>query len=87
MRFGCSFQAVAKTIQIRDVPEDVHRTLRVRAAASGKSLSDYVLEELVRVAERPAVADVLRRASGRSSGVPLKAIVAAVRSGRDRRTS
>jgi plasmid stability protein len=76
---------MAKTIQIRDVPEEVHRTLRIRAAAAGKSLSDYVLDELVRVAERPAVADVLHRAAERPGGVPLKAIVAAVRSGRDRR--
>ena len=78
---------MAKTIQIRDVPDEVHRTLRVRATAAGKSLSDYVLDELIRVAERPPVADVLRRASMRTGGVPLKTIVAAVRSGRDRRSS
>lgn len=76
---------MAKTIQIRDVPEEVHRTLRVRAAEAGKSLSDYVLDELVRVAARPPIADVLRRASEREGGAPLQAIVAAVRSGRDRR--
>ena len=40
-----------KTIQIRNVPEDTHRTLRARAAASGVSLSDYALAELERVAE------------------------------------
>jgi plasmid stability protein len=37
-------------IQIRDVPEDVHRKLKARAAAEGRSLSDYVLEEVVRMA-------------------------------------
>lgn len=78
---------MAKTIQVRDVPEEIHKTLRIRATAAGKSLSDYVLEELIRVAERPPIADVLRRASERSGGAPLKAIVAAVRSGRDRRSS
>jgi antitoxin FitA len=77
---------MAKTIQIRDVPEEIHKTLRARAAAAGKSLSDYVLSELVRVAERPALADVLKRASSRGINVPTKTIVDAVRSGRDRRS-
>lgn len=76
---------MAKTIQVRDVPDEIHRSLRVRAAAAGRSLSDYVLDELVRVAERPPVADVLLRASARYGGTPTKDIVSAVRSGRDRR--
>lgn len=74
---------MARTIQIRNVPEDVHRTLRARAAAAGMSLSDYLLAEVVHVAERPAVADVLSRAGSRHGGVTRKEIVAAVRSGRD----
>ena len=40
-------------IQIRNVPEDVHRTLKVRAAAEGTSLSDYVLREVIRAARSP----------------------------------
>lgn len=85
MRFGCRFYDVAKTIQVRDVPDDIHRTLRVRAAEAGMSLSDYVLHELVKVSERPPIADVLRRASARSGGLPAKTIVAAVRAARDGR--
>ncbi len=73
-----------KTIQIRNVPERTHRTLRSRAAASGMSLSDYALTELEQVAARPAVADLLRRAGSRAGGAPGEAIVAAVRSGRER---
>lgn len=73
-------------IQIRNVPDDVHRELRARAAAAGVSLSDYLLDEIVRVAERPPVADVLRRANSRTTGVPGATIVEAVRSGRDRTT-
>ncbi|WP_354702144.1 hypothetical protein [Paraconexibacter sp. AEG42_29] len=73
-----------KTIQIRNVPDGVHAKLRVRAAAAGKSLSDYALGELERVAERPAASDVLRRARARSGSVPAEAIVEAVRAGRDR---
>lgn len=76
--------ALMKTIQIRNVPDRTHRELRTRAAAAGMSLSDYLLEELTRVAGRPPMADVLRRAESRAGGVPLDEIVSAVRSGRDR---
>ena len=47
------------TIQIRDVPEDVHRTLRTRAAASGQSLQEYLLGELVAQARTRDLADIL----------------------------
>lgn len=40
-------------IQIRNVPEDVHRTLKMRAAAEGTSLSEYILREVTRVARAP----------------------------------
>jgi plasmid stability protein len=73
-----------KTIQIRNVPDRTHRELRTRAAAAGMSLSDYALAELERVAARPPVAEVLRRASARPGGPSIDEIVAAVRSGRDR---
>lgn len=73
-----------KTIQIRNVPDDVHRTLRARAAASGVSLSDYALDELERAARKPPVVDLLVRARGRAGGADGEAIVAAIRAGRDR---
>jgi plasmid stability protein len=73
-----------KTIQIRNVPDSVHATLRVRATGAGVSLSDYALAELQRVAERPAVSDVLQRATSRAGGAEVTEIVAAVRAGRDR---
>jgi antitoxin FitA len=75
---------MARTIQIRDVPDEVHATLRSRAAGAGQSLSAYLLTELVRVAERPPVADVLARARARHGGAGTADIVTAVRSGRDR---
>ena len=73
-----------KTIQIRNVPDAVHATLRTRATAAGVSLSDYALAELERIAERPAVSDVLRRAGSRAGGAATTDIVAAVRAERDR---
>jgi antitoxin FitA len=75
---------MARTIQIRNVPDDVHRTLRARAADAGMSVSDYLLAEIVRVADRPPVADVLARAGTRRSGVSTDAVVQAVRAGRER---
>jgi plasmid stability protein len=88
MRSACStpnllHSRFVKTIQIRNVPDGVHRVLRTRAAAAGLSLSDYALEELERVAEHPPVADVIARARGRAGGANPAAVVAAVRSGRD----
>jgi hypothetical protein len=73
-----------KTIQVRNVPDDVHRALRTRAAAAGISLSDFVLGELERTAQRPPVADLLQRARSRAGGASSRTIVAAIRSGRDR---
>jgi plasmid stability protein len=73
-----------KTIQVRNVPDDVHRELRSRAAGAGVSLSDFALAELERVARRPPVAELLARARSRAGGVRSDAIVEAVRSGRDR---
>ena len=74
---------MAKSIQIRSVPDDVHRELSVRAATAGTSLSDYLRGELGRIAAQPPVADVLRRASERHGGVAGAAIVEAVRRERD----
>jgi antitoxin FitA len=53
-------------IQIRNVPDDVHRTLKVRAAAAGMSLSDYVLREVTRVAQTPTPAELDERIRARS---------------------
>ena len=75
---------MGRNIQIRDVPDDVHRVLATRAASSGVSLTAYLRAELTRMAERPPVAEVLARAAARSGGAGIDEIVAAVRSGRDR---
>jgi hypothetical protein len=48
-------------IQVRDVPEQLHRTLKSRAAREGMTLSDYLKKELTRVAECPTMAEWLDR--------------------------
>jgi len=55
-----------KALQIRNVPEAVHRRLKVQAASNGKSLSEYLLAELHRVAERPTREEMLARLKSRT---------------------
>ena len=74
---------VPKAIQVRDVPDDIHATLRARAAAAGMSLSEYLRVEITRSAGQPTMAEVLARAAAREGGASREAIVAAVRAGRD----
>lgn len=74
---------MGKTLQIRDVPDDIHRALKARAAAADKSLSDYLLTELTRVAERPPIADVLARATARSGGASREDILDTLHAIRD----
>ena len=64
---------MSKTIQIRGVPDDVHATLRVRAAQAGLSLSDYLLQQIEGIARRPAIAEVLLRADRRPRALDLDA--------------
>jgi plasmid stability protein len=52
---------MGKLVQVRDVPEDVHRTLKARAAQAGMSLSEYLRAELVRLASLPSPEEVLAR--------------------------
>lgn len=54
-------------IQLCDVPDDVHRTLKVRAAAEGTSLSHYVLREVIRVARTPTPAELDTRIRSRGA--------------------
>jgi antitoxin FitA len=48
-------------IQIRHVPDPLHRKLKARAALEGKSLSDYLLYEIRRIAERPTTEEIMER--------------------------
>ncbi len=62
MRCACdNVSHMAKMIQIRNVPESTHRTLKMRAAQAGRSLSDYLLAEVQKVADLPTVAELSER--------------------------
>lgn len=52
---------MSKMIQVRHVPEFLHRTLKARAAKAGMSLSDYLLAEIRKIAERPTLEEMRER--------------------------
>lgn len=52
---------MSKMIQLRNVPDTLHRTLKARAAMAGMSLSDYLLSEIKEIAERPTLAELRDR--------------------------
>jgi hypothetical protein len=56
------------SIQIKNVPPDVHRVVRQRAAAAGQSLQEYLLAQLTRQAREETLDEVLDRAGGRAGG-------------------
>ncbi len=56
---------MSKMIQIRNVPDELHRTLKVRAAKAGMTLSDYLRSELEQVAKKPTMREWLERVSSR----------------------
>ncbi len=56
---------MTKMIQIRNVPDDLHRTLKERAAKAGMTLSDYLLSEVEKVAEKPTLAEMMERLRSR----------------------
>jgi antitoxin FitA len=66
-QYGASVCCVP-SVQIKDVPADVHAVLRTRAAAAGQSLQEYLLGRLVADARRPTLDELLERAGGRAGG-------------------
>jgi hypothetical protein len=62
-------------IQLRNVPDGLHRSLKARAAMAGMSLSDYLLAEIKEIAERPTLAELqqvcISVSQFRLSSIPL----------------
>jgi antitoxin FitA len=74
------------SIQIKNVPPDVHRTLRRRAAEAGMSLQEYLLAELTEQARRPTLEEVLEEAGRQTGGrLSFKEAVRFIREDRDSR--
>jgi plasmid stability protein len=73
---------MSKIIQIRNVPESLHRRLKSRAALEGMSLSQYLLREISRAAERPSLDNLRRRLARRA---PVHTSVTPARAVREQR--
>ncbi len=72
-------------VQIRNVPSDLHRELKARAALEGMSLSDYLLRELRQALDRPTLDEIRKRLSTRRPVRAHPAPAAAVRAERKQR--
>jgi hypothetical protein len=55
-----------KMIQVRNVPDDLHRALKAQAARDGTTMSDLILAELRRIARRPSPQELLERIEQRT---------------------
>ncbi len=73
-----------KMIQLRNVPDALHRKLKARAALEGMSLSEYLIAEVRRSAERPSLSELRERLAARP---PVKTRVPAARAVREERDS
>lgn len=84
MHSGCILWVeMPKAIQIRDVPDDVHAVMRARAAAAGMSMSEYLRSELVTLAEKPTMEELLARIRTRPpNNVTRQSIVDIIREAR-----
>lgn len=76
---------MSKMIQLRNVPDELHRKLKSRAAQAGMSLSDYLIAEIRRSAERPTVEEFQARLAQRAPVQGDVDPVAAIRAERDNR--
>lgn len=74
-----------RVLTIRNVPDRVHRALKARAAMTGMSLSNFLLVEIRRLAERPTIAELRERLRRRSSVTGVVSAAEAVRRERDSR--
>lgn len=74
-----------KMIQLRNVPDPLHRKLKARAALAGMSLSDYLIAEIRKTAERPTLEELRQRLAEREAVDPKEPPARAVRAERERR--
>ncbi len=76
---------MSRMIQLRNVPDALHRALKARAAMAGMSLSDYLLTEIREIAERPTLSELRQRVERRQPvrlPVPAAAVMRAERDAR-----
>ena len=72
-----------KMIQIRNVPDNLHRKLKARAAMAGMSLSDFLLREAERVVAFPTFEELRSRLPRRTDFSPSKSPAEMIREDRE----
>ena len=75
----------ATMIQIRSVPEDLHRQLKARAALEGMSMSDYVLREIRKSLSRPMRHEILEKLRAKPVRKLKRRAADVIREGRESR--
>ena len=86
MRPTCEYVVhMSKMIQLRNVPDALHRKLKARAALEGVSLSEYLIAEARRAADRPSIAELRERLASRSPVQTRLSVAEAVRREREAR--
>lgn len=75
---------MSKMIQLRHVPDDLHRKLKARAASEGLSLSDFLVREARRVAEQPTLEEIRSRVRARSVAEPRLSSARIIRGEREK---
>jgi antitoxin FitA len=84
MPMGCEHAiSMSKMVQLKNVPDDLHRVLKARAAMEGMSLSDYLIAEVRRSAERPTPREIRERLAKLTPVVTTTSAADAVRAVRD----
>jgi antitoxin FitA len=76
---------MSKMIQLRHVPDAMHRQLKARAALAGLSLSDYLVQEVRKIAERPTLEEIKARLTTLGPSRLKTSPTAIIREERDRR--
>ncbi len=76
---------MAKMIQLRHVPDALHRQLKARAALSGMALSDYLIREVRKIVEYPSAQEMRERLLHRESYAGHVSPTDLIREERDRR--
>jgi len=72
-------------VEIRNVPDELHRRLKARAALAGLSISEYLLREIERSLERPTREELLRRLQSLEPVEPREPVALAVAAEREGR--
>jgi plasmid stability protein len=76
---------MGKMIQLRHVPDSLHRQLKNRATRAGMSLSDYLVREVRKIAERRTMDEIKARLAAMGPSRLKESPTAIIREERDRR--